>query len=110
LVAERWTDAKREHLAGLLAARQALIDHQIGLRNQISASPAGKARCALAALKPIPGVIKKLDQLIAAAIAEHPPFAALAARLDTVRRFAAPHRSEHIIGMSQRIGRRREGM
>lgn len=78
-------DAKRDHLAGLVAARQALIEHQTGLRNQISAAPAGAARHALAAtLKPIAGAIKKLDRLIAAAIAEHPPFAALAARLDTV--------------------------
>ena len=88
VVAERCeiaADAKREHLACLLAARQALIDHQIGLRNQISASPAGEAGRALAAvLKPTAGAIKKLDRLIAAAIAEHPPFAALAARLDTV--------------------------
>lgn len=78
-------DAKRDHLAGLLAARQALVDHQTGLRNQISAAPAGAARHALAGtLKPIAGAIKKLDRLIAAAIAEHPPFAVLAARLDTV--------------------------
>jgi len=78
-------DGKREHLAGLLAARQALIDHQIGLRNQISASSAGEARRALAgAFRPIAGAIKKLDRLIAAAIAAHPPFATLAARLATV--------------------------
>jgi transposase len=78
-------DAKRDHLAGLVAARQALIEHQTGLQNQISAAPAGAARQALAAtLKPIAGAIKKLDRLIAAAIAEHPPFAALAARLATV--------------------------
>jgi len=78
-------DAKRDHLAGLVAARQALMDHQTGLRNQISAAPAGAARHALAAtLKPIAGAIKKLDRLIATAIAEHPPFAALAAQLDTV--------------------------
>jgi hypothetical protein len=49
------------------------------------AAPRGAARLALAAaLKPIAGAIKKLDRLIAAAIASHPPFAALAARLDTV--------------------------
>jgi transposase len=78
-------DPKRDHLAGLVAARQALIDHQTGLRNQISAAPAGAARQALTAtLKPIGAAIKKLDRLIAAAIAEHPPFAALAARLGTV--------------------------
>ena len=78
-------DAKREHLAGLVATRQALIDHQTGLRNQISASPAGAPRRALAAaLKPIAKAINKLDRLIAEAIAEHPPFAVMAARLATV--------------------------
>jgi transposase len=78
-------DAKREHLAGLVATRQALVDHQTSLQNQISACPKGPARQALAAaLKPIPASIKQLDRLIAAAIAAHPQFAALAARLDTV--------------------------
>lgn len=78
-------DSAREHLAGLVGARQALIDHQTGLRNQISAAPAGAARLVLAAaLKPIAGAIKKLDRLIAATIATHPPFAALARRLNTV--------------------------
>jgi transposase len=75
----------REHLAGLVGARQALIDHQTGLRNQISAAPAGAARLVLAAtLKPMSAAIKKLDRLIAAAIAAHPSFAALARRLGTV--------------------------
>ena len=75
----------REHLAGLVGARQGLIDHQTGLRNQISAAPEGAARRVLAAtLKPIDRAIAKLDRLIAEAIARHPPFAALAARLDTV--------------------------
>src|SRR6516225_8735717 len=59
-------DAKREHLAGLVAARQALMGHQTSLQ------------------KPIPASIKQLDRLIAKAIAAHPQFAALAARLDTV--------------------------
>jgi transposase len=78
-------DSARDHLAGLVGARQALIEHQTGLRNQISAVPAGAARLALAAtLKPIAGAIKKLDRLIVAAIAAHPPFAALARRLNTV--------------------------
>jgi len=78
-------DAKREHLASLVAARQALVDHQTALQNQIAACPKGAAQRALAAaLKPIPASIKQLDRLIAEAIAVHPPFAALAARLDTV--------------------------
>src|SRR6516225_3791953 len=63
-------DAKREHLAGLVAARQALMGHQTSLQNQISACPKGPARQALAAaLKPIPASIKQLDRLIAKAIA-----------------------------------------
>jgi transposase len=75
----------REHLAGLVGARQALVEHQTGLRNQISAAPAGAARLVLAAtLKPISAAIKKLDRLIADTIAAHPPFAALARRLGTV--------------------------
>jgi transposase len=78
-------DAKRDQLSSLVAARQALMDHQTGLRNQISAACTGAARTALtAALKPIAKAIKKLEGLIAAAIASHPPFGALAARLDTV--------------------------
>jgi transposase len=78
-------DAQRERLAALVGARQALIEHRTGLRNQTSAAPAGAARRALAAtLKPIARAIDKLDRLIAEAIAGHPPFAALAARLDTV--------------------------
>ena len=78
-------DAERDHLAGLLTARQALVEHQTALQNQICACRAGAARRALAAtLKPIATAIKKLDRLIAQAIAAHRPFAALAARLDTV--------------------------
>ena len=66
-------DAQRERLAGLVGARQALIEHQTGLRNQISAAPAGAARRALAAtLKPIAGAVGRLDRLIAEAIAGHP--------------------------------------
>jgi transposase len=78
-------DAERDHLAGLVTARQALVEHQTALQNQISACPAGAARRTLAAtLKPIAAAIKKLDRLIAEAITAHPPFAALATRLDTV--------------------------
>jgi transposase len=78
-------DPAREHLAGLVGARQALIEHQTGLRNQISIAPAGAARLVLAAtLKPVAGAIRKLDRLIAAAIAAYLPFAVLARRLDTV--------------------------
>ena len=75
-------DAERERLASLVDVRQALIEHQTGLRNQISAASEGAARRAFAAiLKPIDREIEKLDRLIAEAIVRHPPFAALAARL-----------------------------
>jgi transposase len=78
-------DPQREHLAGLVGARQALVEHRTGLRNQIAAAPEGEARQALAAiLKPIEQAIGKLERLIGDAIAKHPPFAALAARLATV--------------------------
>jgi transposase len=78
-------DAERERLASLVDVRQALIEHQTGLRNQISAASEGAARRAFAAiLKPIDREIEKLDRLIAEAIVRHPPFAALAARLATV--------------------------
>jgi transposase len=78
-------DTQRERLAGLLGARQALVEQHTALRNQISASlEAAAKRVLAAAAKPIAGAIKKLDRLIAALLAAHPPFAALAARLDTV--------------------------
>src|SRR6516164_3840544 len=45
-------DAKREHLAGLVAARQALMGHQTSLQNQISACPKGPALAALVGVAP----------------------------------------------------------
>jgi transposase len=76
---------QHEQLSDLVGARQGLIAHQTGLRNLVAAAPPGAARRALAAtLKPIDRAIAKLDRLIAETIAQHPPFAALAARLDTV--------------------------
>jgi transposase len=78
-------DAQREQLAALLGARQDLIAHHTALRNQVGAVPEGRARRALTALlKPIARAIAKLDRSIADTIARHPPFAALAMRLDTV--------------------------
>jgi len=78
-------DAQRDHLASLVAARQALVDHRTALTNQIAAVPVGAARQALrASVTPIAKSIKKLDGLIAAAIEDHPPFVVLAARLGTV--------------------------
>ncbi len=78
-------DPERERLASLVGARQGLIEHETALRNQIGAISEGAARRALAAiLKPIARAIEKLNRAIGEAIAQHPPFAELAARLDTV--------------------------
>jgi len=78
-------DPAREHLSGLLGSRQDLIEHQTSLQQQAVAAPPGPARRALQVpLKSIARAIDQLDKQIAAAIATHPPFAALARRLDTV--------------------------
>jgi transposase len=79
------TDPKREHLAALVGARADLVDHRIGLHNQAEASPVGPARRTLQrAAAAIDRQVEALDRQIAAAIAEHAPFAALARRLATV--------------------------
>ena len=78
-------DPAREPLAALLAARQDLLEHQVGLQNQLQAMPAGPAQRALAAvLAAIADSVEQLDQLIRTAIAAHPPFAAVARRLASV--------------------------
>lgn len=78
-------DPAREDLGTLVGARQDLQDHQTALAQQAAATPAGPARHALRmALKPMARAIARLERRIAAAIAEHPPFATLARRLDTV--------------------------
>ena len=78
-------DPAREQLAALVGARQDLIAHQTGLQSQIAATADRPARRVLsAALKPIARAIQRFDRLIAAAIAAHAPFVALARRLDTV--------------------------
>lgn len=78
-------DPARQGLADLVGARQALVDHRATLRQQADVLPAGLAkREMLAMLKPLDHRIAALDRHIAAAIAKHQPFAALARRLDTV--------------------------
>lgn len=78
-------DPVREALGALVGARQDLQDHQTALGQQAAATPAGPARRALRmAVKPMAREIVRLERLIAAAIAAHPPFASLARRLDTV--------------------------
>jgi transposase len=78
-------DPARQALADLVGARQALVDHRATLQQQADGLPTGLAkREMLATLKPLDHRIAALDRHIAAAIAKHQPFAALARRLDTV--------------------------
>jgi transposase len=78
-------DPAREHLAALVGARQALLEHQSRLQNQISAASMSAAKRVLVAiLKAVQPGIDKLDQLIANSIAAHAPFAARAVQLETV--------------------------
>ena len=77
--------AARAELAALVGGRQNLVKHRTGLQNQIATSTDRTTRRVLAAaLTPLERAIKRFDQLIATAVAAHPPFAALARRLDTV--------------------------
>src|SRR5262249_34490870 len=78
-------EAPRAALAGLVGGRQDLLKHRIGLQNQIAASADRTTRRVLQlALGSLEQAIKRLDRLIPADVAAHPPFAALARRLDTV--------------------------
>jgi len=78
-------DAAREPLAALVGARQDLVDHKSCLEQQAAAIAPGPARRALEAVVAVVArQIDRLERRIVAAIAEHPPFAALAKRLDTV--------------------------
>ena len=85
LALPRPDDPQRDRLSALLGARAALIEHRDTLQQQSHAMPAGPGRQALkdanASMK-LP--IKQLDRQIAALIAEHAAFAALARRLRTV--------------------------
>jgi len=75
----------RQMLSDLVAARQALIDHRTTLQQQADALPPGLAkRELLATLKPLGRRLEALERHIAATIAKHQAFAALARRLDTV--------------------------
>jgi transposase len=72
-------------LGSLVGARQDLIAHQTGLTHQAASLPQGPARRALVtAAAALAREIVRLDRQIAAAIARHPPFAALARRLASV--------------------------
>lgn len=78
-------DAAREPLAALVGARQDLVDHKCCLEQQAAATTKGPARRALEAVVTVVArQIDRLERRIVAAIARHPPFAALAKRLDTV--------------------------
>jgi len=78
-------DPAREALGALVGARQDLIEHHTGLLQQAASAADGPARCALgAAAQAMARQIARVDQRIATTIAHHPPFAALAKRLDTM--------------------------
>jgi transposase len=77
-------DPAREELSALVGARQDLVVHQAGLQQQAATLEGAARRVLEMAAKAILREVAKLDQLIAGKIAKHPPFAALAKRLDTV--------------------------
>lgn len=78
-------DPAREALSALVGARQDLLAHQASLQQQAAGTPEGAARRVLeTTVKAIARQVARLDRLIADKLAEHPPFAALAKRLDTV--------------------------
>lgn len=78
-------DPARQALAELVGARQDLLEHRTSVQQQAEGLPPGAARRALlAVVKPMARQIERLERRIAAAIAQHPPFAELARRLDTV--------------------------
>jgi transposase len=78
-------DPARQALAELVGARQDLLEHRTSLQQQAEALPPGTARRALlGVMKSIARRIEALERDIARAIAQHPPFAELARRLDTV--------------------------
>src|SRR6266700_5500105 len=78
-------DPARQDLAELVGTRQVLVDHRTGLQQQADAVTSAIAKkLLLAPLKQLDRQIETCDRQIAAAIARHEPFAALARRLDTV--------------------------
>src|SRR6266404_6083338 len=78
-------DPARQDLAELVGTRQVLVDHRTGLQQQADAVTSAIAKkLLLAPLKQLDRQIETCDRQIAAAIAWHEPFAALARRLDTV--------------------------
>ena len=77
-------DPAREALASLLATRIDLLEMRTSLQNRLGHQE-GPARRALARLiAQVDKELARLERLIAQAIATHPPFQALARRLDTV--------------------------
>ena len=77
-------DPAREAVASLLATRQDLLETRISMANRLGHQD-GPARQVLArVIAQLEKEIAGLDRLIARAIADHPPFQALARRLDTV--------------------------
>lgn len=78
-------DPAREALGALVGAREDLKAHETRLQQQAAVTADSRARRALtAALDTIARQMARLERLIVKEIAAHPPFAALARRLDTV--------------------------
>lgn len=78
-------DPARRDLAELVGTRQILVDHRTTLQQQADTVTSAIAKkLLLATLKQLDRQIETLDRQIAAAIARHAPFAALARRLATV--------------------------
>jgi transposase len=78
-------DPARDRLEALVAARADLVEHRDALQQQCAAVAPGPARQALQRVHVrLRHEIAQLDRRIAAVIAGHPPFAALARRLDSV--------------------------
>jgi len=78
-------DPARRDLAELVGTRQVMVDHRTTLQQQADGVTSTIAKKLLrASLKQFDRRIETLDRHIAAAIARHAPFAALARRLNTV--------------------------
>lgn len=77
-------DPAREALAALLATRLDLIEVRTSLQNRLGHQEGPAGRALARTIAQVDKEIAGLDRLIARAIADHPPFQALARRLATV--------------------------
>jgi transposase len=77
-------DPAREAVASLLATRLDLLETRISLQNRLGHQDGPARRVLARVIARLDKEIAGLDRLIARAIADHPPFQALARRLHTV--------------------------